>query len=76
MAGIALVPEAAPFIKAGDDFAKQQFGQPSNSERRDGYGQDPGNGDWCQDEGGLLICLPSAGGVYYQSGGGVTAPIM
>ena len=27
------------------------------------------NGDWCQDEGGILVCLPSAGGIYYATNG-------
>lgn len=35
--------------------------------RRDGFGQDPGTNDYAKDEGGIIVCMPKAGGAIYAS---------
>ena len=37
------------------------------NKRRDGYGQDPGTGDYGKHEGGIIVCMPEAGGVLYAT---------
>lgn len=66
-AGIAGHPEALPFIKAAEEFAKDQF-RPEDirTKVRDPYGVDPANGLFARQEGGVLVCLPEAGGTYYS----------
>jgi hypothetical protein len=67
--GGLIAPKAKPFIEAGKKFAEEQFGKSNKSDERDPFGQDPGNGDWCQDEGGVLVCLPRAAGTFYAYNG-------
>lgn len=62
-------PEASPIIKAGGDFAAKNFVKKGNSESRDAYGKD-GDREMKRQEGGVLICMPEARGVYYSGGGG------
>lgn len=62
-----LDPPASPLIDAGAEFAKDQF-KATNAKtlRRDAFGVEPGSGHKAKEEGGLLVCLPEAGGTYYS----------
>jgi len=60
-------PQAAPIIEAGGQFASNQFGKASKGDLRDGYGKDPG-GTMRRQEGGVLVCMPEAGGLFYSGG--------
>jgi hypothetical protein len=63
-------PEAIPLVEAAESFAKDQFKQDNvRSKRRDPFGQDPGTGHKARQEGGVLVCLPSAKGLYYSGDG-------
>ena len=55
--------QADSLIKAGENLMKQLI-KPKNK-RRDAFGRDPGTGKYAKHEGGIIICLPSAGGVLY-----------
>jgi hypothetical protein len=69
-AGTAGVPEAVPAIDAAETFAKEQFkATNAKTKRRDAFGVDPGSGHKARQEGGLLVCLPEAGGTYYSGDG-------
>lgn len=63
-------PEADPVIDAASQFAKDQFkGTGEATKVRDVYGRDPGSGGWGLAEGGVLVCLPEAGGTLYSGDG-------
>ena len=73
LAGIATgvgQPELLPIIKAGEVFAQEQF-KPTNvkHKRRDAFGVDPGTGHQARQEGGIVISLPLANGLYYSGNG-------
>ncbi len=68
IAGGALAPEAYPFIRAGEEFAKANFSRGNRGKQRDPFGLDE-RGKYQKCEGGVLISLPSAGGVYYSTEG-------
>jgi hypothetical protein len=59
--------EAVPAIDAAAQFAKDQF-KATNAKtlRRDAFGVDPGSGLKARQEGGLIVCLPEAGGTFYS----------
>ena len=60
-------PEVAPVITAGETFAKDQFkATGSKRELRDAFGAIPNSGGKARQEGGLLVCLPEAGGTFYS----------
>lgn len=60
-------PEASPVIHAVADYAKELFKEEKvRKMRRDPWGEDPGTGGKARAEGGALICLPQAHGVYYS----------
>ena len=73
----SIVGDTAPmgrgrsWITAGPEFARRAFAWPRRNERRDAFGRDPDLGEWCRDDGGVLICLPSAGGIYHQNDHGI-----
>jgi hypothetical protein len=69
-----LVPPAAPFVEPATGFASKKLVPSSRGQQRDAYGYDPGTGDYCQDEGGVIVCLPGAGGAYYRGGKNGTIP--
>lgn len=61
------LPEVAPIIKAGADFAAKEFPESTSpSKLRDPFGVDPSSGLKARAEGGVLISLPQAGQVYYS----------
>ena len=63
-------PEVVPVVKAAEDFAKDQFkATNAKTKRRDTFGVDPGSGHKARQEGGILVCLPEAGGTYYSGDG-------
>jgi hypothetical protein len=63
-------PEADPVIDAASQFAKNEFnGTGEATKFRDVYGRDPGSGGWGLAEGGVLVCLPEAGGTLYSGDG-------
>jgi len=67
---VAGAPEVAPVIKAAEDFAKDQFkATNAKTKRRDTFGVDPGSGHKARQEGGVLVCLPEAGGTFYSGDG-------
>jgi hypothetical protein len=59
--------EAVPAIDAAEKIAKDQF-KATNSKRelRDAFGVEPSSGNMARQEGGLLVCLPEAGGTFYS----------
>jgi hypothetical protein len=71
VAGAEGAPEAGPAIDAAEQFAKDQF-KATNSTRelRDAFGVEPSSGKKARQEGGLLVCLPEAGGTYYSGDDG------
>ena len=60
------VPEAAPFIAAGEEFANKQFEATNEARKpRTAFGDMiDGNDAVARQEGGILITLPAAGGPY------------
>lgn len=64
---IAGFPEAVPLVDAAESFAKDQF-KATNAHNaiRDVYGVEPGTGHKAKREGGIIICLPGSGGVFYS----------
>src|SRR5262249_22839905 len=63
-------PEVAPAIDAAETFAKELFkATNAKTKRRDAFGVDPGSGHKARQEGGLLVCLPEAGGTFYSGNG-------
>src|SRR5262249_39781286 len=68
--GAAGAPEVKPLIDAAEQFAKDQFkATNAKTKRRDAFGVDPGSGHKAREEGGLLVCLPEAGGIFYSGDG-------
>lgn len=68
--GAAGAPEVAPLVDAAEAFAKEQFkATNAKTKRRDTFGVDPGSGHKAREEGGILICLPEAGGTFYSGDG-------
>jgi hypothetical protein len=67
---VAGAPEVAPVITAAETFAKDQFkATNAKTKRRDTFGVDPGSGHKAREEGGILVCLPEAGGTFYSGDG-------
>jgi hypothetical protein len=63
-------PEVVPIINAAEKFAQDQFkATNAKTKRRDTFGVDPGSGHKARQEGGILICLPEAGGTFYSGDG-------
>ncbi len=63
-------PEAAPLVNAAEEFAQEQFKATNvKTKRRNAFGVDPGSGHKARQEGGLLVCLPEAGGIFYSGDG-------
>jgi hypothetical protein len=63
-------PEVIPVINAADQFAREQFkATNAKTKRRDSFGVDPGSGHKAHQEGGLIVCLPEAGGTFYSGNG-------
>jgi hypothetical protein len=57
-------PEVAPLIEAGSKFAKEQFKEKEVKDKiRDPFGEDPGSHDMARQEGGVLVCSPTAHGI-------------
>jgi hypothetical protein len=68
--GAAGAPEVIPVINAAEAFAKEQFkATNAKTKRRDTFGVDPGSGHKARQEGGVLVCLPEAGGTLYSGDG-------
>lgn len=60
-------PEVKPLIDAAEQFAKDQFkATNAKNKRRDAFGVDPASGLKAREEGGVLICMPEAGGTFYS----------
>jgi hypothetical protein len=60
-------PELAPVITAAGKFAADRFQEKKvKTKRRDPFGVDPGTGHKARQEGGVIVSLPQAGGVYYS----------
>jgi hypothetical protein len=69
-AGAEGVPEINPVIDAAEQFAKEQFkATGSKRELRDAFGVEPSSGRRARQEGGLLVCMPEAGGTFYSGDG-------
>jgi hypothetical protein len=63
-------PEVVPVINAAEKFAQDQFkATNAKHKRRDAFGVDPGSGHKARQEGGILVCLPEAGGTLYSGNG-------
>jgi hypothetical protein len=63
-------PDLVPLIGAGVKYAEQQFPESAQpSERRDPYGVEP-NGSLAREEGGVIVCEPSAQGIYHSGDSG------
>jgi hypothetical protein len=70
VAALVIEPELAPTVEQATRFAKDNLVPSGRGLMRDPFGFDSGTGDYCSDEGGILICFPSAGGIYHMQGGG------
>jgi hypothetical protein len=71
VAGAEGVPEINPVIDAAEQFAKDQFkATGSKRELRDAFGAEPSSGKMARQEGGLLVCMPEAGGTFYSGDDG------
>eukprot|EP01084_Bolivina_argentea_P213789 363001_1 len=46
---------------------EEQLNKDIKHKRRDGYGQDPGTDDYAKNEGGIIVCMPKAGGALYAT---------
>jgi hypothetical protein len=60
-------PQALRAIEKGADYAGKVFKMLGDSDVRDAYGKDK-NRETKRQEGGVLICMPEAGGVFYSGG--------
>src|SRR5262249_33803082 len=68
--GAAGAPEVVPLVNAAEEFAREQFkATNAKTKRRNAFGVDPGSGHKARQEGGLLGCLPEAGGIFYSGDG-------
>lgn len=57
-------PEVAPVIAAGSKFAQDQFKEKQvKTKVRDAFGEDPGSHHKARQEGGVLVCAPTAFGI-------------
>jgi hypothetical protein len=64
-------PQAAPVIGAARTFAQQQFqAKQLKTKVRDPYGEDPKSHQKARQEGGVLVCSPTAHGVLYSGADG------
>lgn len=61
------VPEAASVIQAGADYATREYLGKPGGKKRDAYGYD--GATLARNEGGVLVCMPEAGGPYYATEG-------
>jgi hypothetical protein len=65
--GLAGVPEAIPLVNSAEAFAIDQFkGTGEATKWRDPFGVEPDTGHKAKQEGGIVVCLPEAGGLYYS----------
>ena len=60
-AGLIRKPAA---VKAAEDQVGIAKRRPEQGKERDGYGQDE-NGNYARNEGGVIVCMPAAGGPMY-----------
>jgi hypothetical protein len=61
------VPEAAPAIAAAEKFAASRFPERQvKTKRRDPFGVEPDTGLKARQEGGVIVCLPQARGIFYS----------
>jgi hypothetical protein len=61
------LPEVTPLVTAAEEYARSKFkATNAKTKRRDPFGVDPGSGHKARQEGGLLVCLPEAGGIHYS----------
>jgi hypothetical protein len=66
-ADVATNRTSAGVIKQLTITADSQFGSGGTHKRRDAFGRDPGGEkQYEKNEGGVLVCLPEAGGIYYS----------
>jgi hypothetical protein len=66
-----VLPEAIPIVEAAEKYVQEQFkGTGEPSKHRDTFGVDPGSGHKAKQEGGIVICMPEAGGTYYSGNDG------
>jgi hypothetical protein len=64
---IANLPEVKPLVDAAEQFAKDQFkATHAKTMIRDAFGVEPTTGAKSRRNGGLLVCLPEAGGAFYS----------
>lgn len=64
------LPEIAPLIHAAGEYARKQFPESENpSKSRDAYGIAIGDGGKARQEGGVIVCEPSAQGIYHSANG-------
>lgn len=54
-------------ISAESKALREKLSKDVKIKRRDGYGQDPGTGDFAKHEGGIIVCMPEAKGCIYAS---------
>ncbi len=67
VAGTILAPEAKDAIAAAEKvIIEQTNGMNLKRKCRDAFGEDPASGAKACQEGGLLVCMPGAGGIYYS----------
>lgn len=67
---VAGYPEAIPLIEKAEKYAKEQFKENKvRTKRRDPFGEDPGTGHRARQEGGVLVCMPEAKGIFYSGNG-------
>jgi hypothetical protein len=61
-------PEAVPVIDAARQFAQEEFREEKvKTKVRDAFGEDPKSHTMARQEGGVLVCTPSAGGALYSA---------
>lgn len=66
--GAAAWKTAVSSMRKGLDKHMAADGRNDGGKKRDGYGQEVGgSGNYAEKEGGIIVCLPSAGGVVYSS---------
>lgn len=59
-----LVPAHRELIAAGGRLAAEIIGLTLSSKKRDAFGQKAGSSKFAQQEGGVLVCMPLAAGIY------------
>ncbi len=66
-AGLSGNGEFVPLLNAAEAYAKDRFkATNAKTKRRDAFGVDPGSGHKARQEGGIIVCLPEAGGTLYS----------